>query len=104
MKKIAVVLAVLMAIGAVPGWCLSETVDHFLDNRSKSDLRPVEDTAKIASTVSKGVDKSLDAVPVLKERDKVLDPVRKVRHETVSAAKTIVNRTWDILTFKSMRK
>jgi len=104
MKKIAVLLAVLMAMGAVPGWCLSQTVDNFLDNRSKSDLRPVEDSAKILSSVNKGIDKSLDAVPGLKERDKVLDPVRKVRKETVGAAKTIVNKTWDILTFKSMRK
>ena len=104
MKKVAIILAVLMAIGAVPGWCLSQTVDTFLDNRSKSDLRPVEDSAKVLSTVNKGIDKTLDAVPVMKEREKVLDPVRKARHETVGIAKTIVNKTWDILTFKSMRK
>lgn len=104
MKKIAVILAVLMAIGAVPGWCLSQTVDTFLDNRSKSDLRPVEDSAKILQGVNKGVDKSLDMVPGMDQRGKVLDPVSKARKETVGLAKTIVNKTWDTLTFKSMRK
>lgn len=104
MKKVAILLAVLMAMGAVPGWCVSQTADTFLDNRSKSDLRPVEDSAKILQGVSKAVDKSMDAVPVLKEREKVMDPVRKTRKETVKIAKSIVNTTWDIVTFKWMRK
>ena len=98
MKKIAILLAVLMLVGSVPGWCLSEMVDKVIENKSKSDIRPVQDTAKVLGVVNKGIDKSMDKTPVLSKREKVLDPIRKVERETIHGAKAVVNGAWDVIT------
>ena len=97
MKKIALLVALLMIASAAPGWCLSATVDRALDNQSKSDLRPVQDTARIAGMVNKGVDKSYNMAT--KPMKPILDPIRQVRDTSIHASKTIVNRIWDALTF-----
>ena len=102
MKKVALLVALLMVISATPGWCLVAAVDRALDNQSKSDLRPVEDTAKLAGMVNKGVDKSYNMVtePI----KPVLDPVRKVRDTSIHATKDVLNKIWDVMTFASHRK
>ena len=104
MKKIAVLLAVLMMMGAVPGWCLISTADNFVDSHTKSSLRPVEDAGKVYQAVSKGIDTSLDKVPGVKLRTIFFNPIDKVAKESMDATKSIVNGTWDLLTLKSMRK
>ncbi len=97
MKKVTLFVALLMVISMGPAWCLSATVDRVLDNQSKSDIRPIQDTARLASMVNKGVDKSYNmATEPIKP---VLDPIRKVRDTSVHASKTIVNRIWDGLTY-----
>ena len=99
MKKVSLLVALLMVVSMGPAWCLSATVDRALDNQSKSDLRPVQDTAKLASMVNKGVDKSYNMVT--KPMNPVLNPIRQVRDSSVRATKEIVNRTWDALTYFS---
>ena len=99
MKKAALLVALLMVIGVGSAWCLSATVDRVLDDQSKSDLRPVQDTAKLANLVNKGIDKSYNTVT--KPMNPVLDPIRQVRDSSVRASKEIVNRIWDALTYFS---
>lgn len=98
MKKIALFLAILMVVGSMPAWCLSETLTKVIDDKTKSDIRPVQDTAKILGTVDRGVDKAMDKTPILNKREMVLDPARKVSREAVRGIKSIVNGVWDILT------
>ena len=95
MKKMAVVVAILMVVGMVPGWCVTAGVESFLDARETSDLNPVSDAAKLTKLTLKPLK------PVTNQTRKVTDPVGR---ETVKAAKTVVNKTWDLLTFKSKRK
>jgi hypothetical protein len=109
MKKVALLIALLMVISAAPGWSLVAAVDRALDNQAKSDLRPVEDTAKIGITAKKGIDKSYDMVmkPVemaKKPMSPILDPILKVKDASVRATKTIINKTWDALTLSHFRK
>ncbi len=104
MKKLAIILAVLMVIGAVPGWCLIETVDTFVDGHTKSStLRPVQDTGELYGTVNHSIGTTMDKVPVIKERSVVISPVNKLLRDSFDATRTLVNGTWDLLTFKSMR-
>ncbi|OGW87322.1 MAG: hypothetical protein A3C35_08645 [Omnitrophica bacterium RIFCSPHIGHO2_02_FULL_46_11] len=98
MKKIALFLAVLMVFGSMPAWCLSEIVDKVIENKSKSDIRPIQDTARILGLVNEGIDKSLDKTPILNKREVVLVPVRKVARETIHGTKAVVNGTWDVVT------
>lgn len=102
MKKIAVFVAILLAVGAVPAWCLSATVDTFIDNRTKSDLGPVADAGKILDVANKGVDKTYHLVA--DPMDPVLSPVMKVKDGCVKGAKSIINFAWDLATFKHFRK
>jgi len=102
MKKIAVVLAVLMLLGAAPAWCLSETADTFIQNRMQSDLRPVEDTGRILDVTNRGIDKTYHTVT--DPMQPVLDPVRQVRDETVKGSKSVINVVWDAITLRSMRE
>lgn len=105
MKKIAVVLSVLLMIGAVPGYCLIGTVDGFVENRTKdSSFRPVQDTGELYGAINDGVGKGLDKVPVINKRSVVMDPLDKGIGETIGMTKKIINGTWDLLTFKSMRE
>ena len=97
MKKITLLVALFMVASAGSAWCLSATVDRALDHQSKSDLRPVQDTAKLGGMLNKGVDKSYTMVT--KPMKPILDPIRQVRDTTIHASKTLVNRVWDALTF-----
>lgn len=104
MKKIAILLAVLMVMGAAPGWCVLSTVDNYVvDHTKTSSFRPIEDAGLLYETVDKGIDTSLDKVPVVKLRPMLFDPIDKVLRVSIDGTKTIVNGVWDILTFKSMR-
>ena len=99
MRKLALVLALLMVVGTIPAFAtVSATLDGVIDSKSKSDIRPVEDTAKLAGEVNKGVNK------VMEPLDPVMKPVYEVRHETVKASKKVVNTVWDMLTLKHFRE
>jgi len=96
-KKIAIFVAVLMVIGAASGWSVSTTVDKFVENRTKSDIHPVQETAQILDLANKAVDETLKATdPILKHRKHITGPVMDV-------AKKIVNTVWDTVTLKSIR-
>ena len=98
MRKVALMLALLMVVGSVPAFCtVSTTVDGVIDSKSKSDIRPVEDTAKLAGMINKGVNE------VAKPLDPALKPVYEVRDTSIKASKTVVNTVWDMLTLKSFR-
>ena len=99
MKKIALLIALLMVVGIGTAWCISATVDKMIDEKSKSDIRPVEDSAKLLGMVNKGADESYKAMT--KPLNPVLDPVRKVRDGAIDASKKVVNTTWDALTYFS---
>lgn len=91
MKKTALFVALLLVLGAVPGWSISATVDGFLDRRAESDLRPVQDSAKVLIAVNDLADKSLEkADPILKHRKPVMDPLMK-------SAKYIINTPYDLI-------
>lgn len=105
MKKMAVVLAVLMLVGASAGWCVTPAADGFVDTHTKnSSLRPVQDTGKVYGTINHHVGTSMNKVPVLKSRSVVVEPVEKLGKESVHASKSVINGVWDILTFRSMRE
>lgn len=105
MKKIAVLLTVLMVMGAVPGWCLIATVDNFVASHTKANnLRPVEDAGKLYQAVNNGIDTSLDKIPAVKLRPILFDPIDKVVKGSMDATRSVVNGLWDFLTLKSMRK
>ncbi len=104
MKKTALLLAVLMVIGSMSGWAISQTVDNIAMDQTKSDLRPVQDAGYLLKAVNDGIDKGLSAIPVIKEHHYVLDPVRKVKNESIKDAKSIINMTWDAVTLKSHRE
>ncbi len=105
MKKLAVLLAVMMAVGSVPGFSLEPTVDNFVDTHTKSSsLRPVQDTGLVYSKVNHEIGKGMDKVPVLNEREKVVGPLDKFLHHTIDGTKALTNGLWDILTFKSLRE
>ncbi|OGW78276.1 MAG: hypothetical protein A2Z83_08320 [Omnitrophica bacterium GWA2_52_8] len=102
MKKIACLMAVLMMVGAVPGFCgMSATVDGFIEDRMNSDLRPIEDTGRILDVTNRGIDRGYRVVT--DPMHPVLDPVRRVRDESVKGVKTVTNTTWDILTLRRFR-
>ena len=104
MKKLAIMLAVLMVLGAVPGWCLLPTVDGYVDGHTKnSRFRPVQDTGEIYGTVNHEIGKGMDQVPLIKDRSVVVNPVNKLLGDSMDATKSLVNGTWDLLTFKSLR-
>jgi len=91
MRKIAILVALLMVVGAVPGFSLTATVDGFLERRAESDIHPVADSAVLLGHVNDGIDKTIDAAdPVLRHRKHITDPVMR-------GAKTIVNGAWDLL-------
>lgn len=100
MRKAALFLALLMVVGQVYGYCYTATVDNVLDEQSKSELHPVQDTAKMASMVNDGVNKAMDTQPL----STMMMPVETVRKESIKGVHTITNTIWDALTFRSMRE
>ena len=105
MKKLAVILALLMVAGAVPGWCLIATVDSLVDSHTKnSGFRPVQDTGTIYAKVNHAIGTGMDKVPGLRDRSKVISPIDKLLHASIDGAKSLINGTWDFLTFKSLRE
>ena len=100
MRKAALFLALLMVVGQVYGYCYTATVDNVLDEKSKSDLHPVQDTAKMVSLVNNGVNKAIETQPM----STVMTPVETVRKESMKGVKTIANTIWDALTLRSMRE
>ena len=105
MKKLAVILALLMVVGAVPGWCLVATVDNFVDSHTKdSGYRPVQDTGALYGKVNHEIGAGMDKVPVLQDRSKLMGPIDKLLHDSIDGVKSLINGTWDLLTFKSLRE
>ena len=92
MKKIASLVALLMVIGSIPVMAtISTTAEGFLDRRAESDIRPVQDSAKLVRYAYDGVDRGIEfADPVLRHRKHITDPVMR-------GAKIIINGTWDML-------
>lgn len=92
MKKIAILLAMLLVIGSVPSWAtMSATAEGFLDRRAESDIRPLQDSAKLVRYAYDGVDRGITAAdPVLRHRKHITEPVMR-------GAKMIVNKPWDML-------
>ena len=100
MRKAALFLALLMIVGQAYGWCYTATVDNLLNEKSKSDLHPVQDTAKTVNIVNKGINKALETQPM----STLMTPVETVRKETLKGANTITNTLWDALTLRSFRE
>ena len=99
MKKVALFVALLMVMSVGSAFCtVSTTLDGVIESKSKSDIRPVEDSAKMLGMVNKGVNE------VVKPLDPALKPVYVVRDESIKASKTVVNTIWDALTLKSFRE
>lgn len=104
MKNLAVLLSLFMLVSAAPGWCLVATVDNYVDTHTKnSSYRPVQDTGEMYGAVNHGIGTAMDKTPVLKERGVLMNPLDKLLHESIQATKTLLNGTYDLLTFKSMR-
>lgn len=95
MKKMALFLALLMVVLQACALAYPTTVDNVLDSKSKSDLKPVADTAKVAGEVNKGLNKAFEHEP--------LATIDKARIETYNGAKKATNMLWDVVTFKWLR-
>lgn len=93
MKKLVAVLAVLMLVGSAAGFCAG-TVDTFLDNRSKSEMKPISESATLVSTVYK---------PVSDAKDKVLKPFEPVTKPVMDVVHKTVNEIYNVLTFAKYR-
>lgn len=102
MKKIALLVAVLVVALAVPAWSMPARLDHAIDNTMKSDIRPVEDSGRILDVTNRGITHSYNFVTG--PMKPVLDPIRRVRDETIRGTKLVVNTIWDVLTFRHFRK
>lgn len=99
MRKLALFVALMMVASAAPAYCtFSTTVDGTVESKSKSDIRPVADAAKLVGEIDKGLDK------VTEPLDPALKPVYEVRDHSIKASKTVLNTVWDALTFKSFRE
>ncbi len=99
MKKTAMFLALLMVIGSAGLLAYPTAVDNVIENKSKSDIGPVADTAKLVGVVNTGVNKVMASEPTTT----VLKPVRIVRDETLKGSKKVINTLWDVLTLKMLR-
>ena len=105
MKKLVMILALLVVVGAVPGWCLVATVDNTIDAHTKdSGFRPVQDAGALYAKVDHEIGAGMDKVPVLQDRSKLISPIDKMLHDSIDGVKSLINGTWDLLTFKSMRE
>ena len=102
MKKVAVLIAILVLVSPAMGWCLSTTVDTFIDNRMKSDIGPVADTGKILNFANKGVDSTCRLATSAMDH-KALSPIMTAKDETMKGVKSVINFTWDMATLKHFR-
>ena len=102
MKKIALLVTVLVIAMAVPAWSMVGAVDRTIDHTMKSDIGPVADTGRVLDFTNKGIDKTYHVV--MDPLKPVLDPIRKVRDESVRGTKAVINTLWDVLTFRHFRK
>ncbi len=100
MKKTALFLTLFMVIGQVYGLSYTATVDNVLDAKSKSDLHPVQDAAKIAGVANSGVNKAMEKQPM----STVMKPIETVRKEILKDSYKVTNTLWDFLTFRSFRE
>ena len=96
MKRMAILVVLMMILSQISGFAYPTTVDNMLDGKSKSDIRPVQDTAKIAGALNDGVNKAFKVEP--------LSTIDKVRVETYKGAKKVINVMWDSMTLKSLRE
>ena len=105
MRKLATLLALLMVVGSIPGWCLIATVDNaVMDHTKDSSYRPVQDAGKAYDVLNKGMEKSFDKVPAVKMRPILFEPADAAAKETLKAGKLVINSSWDLLTLKKFRK
>lgn len=102
MKKIALLVAVLVVVMALPAWSMPDVLDRQIDHTMKSDIGPVADTGRILDFTNKGITKGYDTVTG--PMKPVLDPIRTVRDESMHGAKLVINTMWDLITFKHFRK
>jgi hypothetical protein len=102
MRQTAVLVALLVALGAAPAFALHAELDTFIDNRTKSDIHPVADAGEVLGYANKGVDKTYHFIT--DPMKPVLDPIRKVRDESLRYSKLVLNKTWDFLTLRHLRK
>ena len=102
MKKLTLLTAVLVVVVAMPAWSMVAAVDRTIDHTMKSDLGPVADTGRILDVTNRGITKGYDTLTG--PMKPVLDPIRKVRDESIRGAKAVVNTLWDVLTLRHFRK
>ena len=100
MRKIALLLVLFMVVAPVLGLCYPAAVDNVLDSKSKSDLHPVQDTARMASAINGGVNKVMDTEPM----PTIMKPVHTVKDETLKGAYKVTNTLWDLITLRSFRE
>ena len=99
MKKMALILALLMVVAQGYGFAYPATVDNVLDSKSKFELHPVQDAAKLTGIVNDGINKTIKTEPVAT----AMKPIETVRKGTLKGAYKITNTLWDVLTFRWMR-
>ena len=102
MKKVALLVAVLVVAMAVPAWSMPDVLDRQIDHTMKSDIGPVADAGRILDLTNRGVTRGYHTVT--DPMKPVLDPIRKVRDESIHGTKRLVNTMWDLITFKHFRK
>jgi hypothetical protein len=92
MKKVIAFVLILMIVAAGPAWCVSRTVDTFIENKKGSDMAPIADAGKVMDMANQGMKMTLDAAdPVLGQRKHVTGPV-------MDGVKMVVNTTWNVIT------
>ena len=97
MKKIAAVLILAMIVGTVPAWALSRTLDNFVAEHKKSEMAPVRDADRIVGGLNHGIHMMSD--PVMERGgDKIAEPIRTVKDESIKGTKRLINETWNLLT------
>jgi len=103
MKTIALFCVVLLAMGSVTGFAMPDRIDALLEDQSKSDIRPVAEVSSLVYDVTNSVDKTVHNLPIIRDRDIVLEPIRNLSHAVVKGAKAVVNGTLDIVNLKGIR-
>ena len=100
MKKLALLVALFMVVGGIHGFSYTATVDNVLESKSKSELHPVQDAARLAGVVNSGINKAIDTKPIAT----VMTPVEKGRKGILKGTYKITNTLWDFLTFRHFRE
>ncbi len=99
MKKMTLFLAFLMVIAQGYGFAYPTVVDNVIESKSKSELHPLQDAAKLTGIVNDGVNKAMKMEPIAT----AIKPIETVRKETVKGAYKVTNTLWDVLTFRWMK-